>query len=260
VTSDVRLFSVLFSGYLACQMLASWRWQLGYFRLSRTIESPGRLLGLATIPRLTEGQFIAAGVALVAGCILGIAGLRGGFALAVVGCLAYFSQIRLLDSVQRKVNLLPQILLLLAVAPPSVRGSPTPADVFLLATAQALLAVVYVSAGLMKLRSAGLSWADGRSLQAYLLAADLRYDVPRARALAARLPLCAALSTLVLGFELFGWLLLFSTRGQLTFAILGLSMHAGMLAFMRVNYLKYLGPVYLVFAVHPLGEIVERLT
>jgi hypothetical protein len=259
VTNDVRLFAVLLTGYLAGQMLISWRWQLGYFRVSRTIEDPGRLLALVLLPTLTEWQFSIAGAAIIIGCVLGAAGLRTGFALAAVGCLAYFSQIRLLDTVQRKVNLLPQLLVLLAITPASVGVRPAPADGWLMLTTKVLLALVYVSAGLMKLQTSGLRWADGRALQTFLLAADLRYDVPRARALATRRQVCAALSTAVLAFELLGWLLLFSRRGEFAFAAVGLALHAGMFVFLRVNYLKYLGPAYLVFAAPPLAGIIDQV-
>ena len=255
----VRLFAGLFSGYLAGQTIMSWRWQLNYFRISRPIEDPGRLLAVWTLPRLTEGQFSAARVALVAGCALGAAGTRVGFALAATACLAYFSQIRLLDSVQRKANLLPQVFALLALAPASVAAWNTGGDEWPLVAIEVLLALVYVNAGVAKLRRAGLRWADGRALQAYLLAADLRYDVPRARALAAHLPLCTVLSGCVLAFELLGWLLLLAPGGGYLFAILGLSMHTGTLVFMRVNYLKYHGAVYLVFAAHPLATVGRSL-
>lgn len=257
--NEARLFVVLVSGYLVCQLLVSWQWQLAYFRGSRPIERPPFLLSLWALPSLTERQFKAAGVAIVGGCAIGIAGWRGGFALAAAACLAYFGQIRLLDTIQRKVNLIPQVLLLFAAEPGSVASWGAPADSWLLGTTKMLIVLVYVSAGVTKLRRAGLRWADGRAVQAYLLGADLRYDVPRARSLAAHLSLCAALSAFVLAFELVGWLWLLVPRGDYVFACLGLGLHAATFAFMRVNYLKYFGPMYLVFAAHPLAAVIGHL-
>jgi hypothetical protein len=86
-----------------------------------------------------------------------------------------------------------------AVALPPVRTSRFagwPLDLLFI-----VLAAYYALAGLSKLRDAGLAWADGYTLQYHLL----DFGSPAGQRLAAHLGLCAALSALVLVFELGFW-------------------------------------------------------
>jgi hypothetical protein len=64
-----------------------------------------------------------------------------------------------------------------------------------------VLAAYYALAGISKLRDAGLAWADGYTLQYHLL----DFGSPAGQRLAAHLGPCAALSALVLVFELGFW-------------------------------------------------------
>jgi hypothetical protein len=64
-----------------------------------------------------------------------------------------------------------------------------------------VLAAYYALAGISKLRDAGLAWADGYTLQYHLL----DFGSPAGQRLAEHLGLCAALSALVLVFELGFW-------------------------------------------------------
>jgi hypothetical protein len=61
-----------------------------------------------------------------------------------------------------------------------------------------VLAGYYWKAGMAKLLASGLAWADGSTLQFYLLASRVEWGVRLASVPAA----CAVLSALVLGFEL----------------------------------------------------------
>jgi hypothetical protein len=256
--NDVRLFGLLFAGYLALQIAVAWRSQLAFFRLTRAIYGPSAFLNRWPLPRVGTTGFIAAGLVLLAGCVAGAFGARAGFVAAALASLTYFGQIPLMDTVQRKVMLIPQILLVLALTPASGGPWSDPPDPRPLAIVLAMLALVYVAAGVAKLWRGGWRWADGHALQAYLIRADLMYDVPLARALATRLPTCAMLSVCVLAFELGGWLLLLSPRTRWCFAACGLAIHAGTLVLMRINYLKYHGAAYLVFAAPPLAGILAR--
>jgi hypothetical protein len=256
--NEVRIFAAAAGAYLAVVTLASWRWQRDFFRVSRLIERPGALYGIVPLPVLGEQAFLVCGALIVAGCATGALGYRFGFAAAYIGAVGYFSQIRLLDTIQRKVNLIPPMLLLLAAAPATAAPWNADADRWVLAGMQTLIALTFVGAGLAKLRRAGIGWAEGSSLQAFLLEADLRYDVPRARRLASSHALCRGLSIAVLLFELVGWTLLFLPAGAYVFAALAIAFHTGTWLFMRVNFLKYQAAAYLVFAASPLAQLLVR--
>ena len=252
--NEVRIFAAAAGAYLAIATLASWRWQRDFFRVSRLIERPGALYGIVPLPVLGERAFLVSGALIVAGGAAGALGYRLGFVAAYIGAIGYFSQIRLLDTIQRKVNLIPPMLLLLAAAPATAAPWTAVDDRWVLAGMQALIALSFVGAGLAKLRRAGAGWAEGSSLQAFLLEADLRYDVPRARRLASSHALCRALSIGVLVFELLGWTLLFFPAGASVFAATAIVFHAGTWLFMRVNFLKYQAAAYLVFVASPLAQ------
>lgn len=263
--NQVRLFTTLFCGYLALQVAWSYRDQYRYFLLLPPQEKTALLLGHWRVLRLGRWAFLLWGVLLIGGLALAAFGwnARIGLSTALVAYFLYFGQIMQLGYVQRKTHLLPLVLGVLLLAPDSTRGWWTPGADWPLWMVQGMLAQVYLASGLAKLRGAGSLrqgwlWAEGSSMQAYLAANALTYDIPLAWKLAANARLCRLLSIGVLAFELFGFLLLLLPGTRWLFAVAGLSFHLATWLLMRINYLKYHGAVYLVFAVEPLAAFLRQ--
>lgn len=258
--NPVRLFTTLFCAYTAAQVARSFADQFRYFRILPRGEKTARLLGRWRVPRLTPGAFLLTGGVLIGGLALGAMGFaaRFGLMLALGAYFLYFGQIFSLGYVQRKTHLIPLVLAILLLAPGTTADWRAVVSSWPLVLVQVLLVQVYLASGLAKLRRSGWRWADGRSLQAYLLHSYLTYDVRPARALARNGRLCRLLSTGVLAFELFGAILLLLPGMTWLYAAAGLGFHLGTLIFMRINYLKYHGAVYLVFAVEPCSALLCR--
>jgi hypothetical protein len=256
------MFLILFCLALAIQVLFSLRQQLRYFktRPSRIYGMPPRLFGLVQLPALTEWQFHLSGIVFALSLILAALGLwpRVFIFVALLCYFPYFNSIMSLAYIQRKTNLLPFVLLVLLVTPSSSMALAQPAPVWPIALIKIALAQMYFSAGLQKLRLAGFKWCDGRSLQAYLVEHYLWGDMGRAWALAQRPRLCVALSCLLLLFELTFWIVLVVPVLNLPYAVAGLVFHLGAALTMRINYLKYLGPVYMVFVTGIAFDLLER--
>ena len=111
------------------------------------------------------------------------------------------------------------------------------------------IALMYFSAGIQKLRRSGLKWCEGKSLQAYLLEHYLWGDTNSALQLARQPSVCMVLSSMLLLFELTFWLVLVFPWLTIVYVSAGIAFHLGTLLTMRINYLKYLSPVYMVFAI-----------
>ncbi|MFN2376294.1 MAG: HTTM domain-containing protein [Candidatus Binatia bacterium] len=94
------------------------------------------------------------------------------------------------------------------------------------------LAAFYFQAGLAKLQSAGPAWADGYTLQFYLLQKDTAAGVW----LAGHLGLCAALSAAVLVFELCFPVAIVAHRLRPWFLAGGLLFHLGTSVFLGVVF------------------------
>ena len=92
-----------------------------------------------------------------------------------------------------------------------------------------------------------MAWFNGKYLQAYLLENYLWTDRTSALAVAGKPLLCVLMSTLTLVFELTFWVVIFFPKLIFLYVAIALLFHIGTLVTMRINYLKYLSPVYLVF-------------
>ncbi len=256
----VRLFATLFCGCVALQVACHFSDQHRYVRLLPPGEETAWLLGRWRVPRLSPRTFLLCGALLMGGLGLAAASWNPWVTrLSLVGALAtyflYFGQIASLGYVQRKTHLLPLVLSVLLLAPGTTGDWHAPAPVWPLILVQALLAQVYMVSGLTKLRRAGWSWADGRSLQSFLLASSLTYDTQAAWDLGRRAGVCRAVSAAILTFELAGFVLLLLPGLSWLFAAAGLAFHLGALRLMRIDYLTYHGPVFLVFAAEPLAAV-----
>jgi hypothetical protein len=113
------------------------------------------------------------------------------------------------------------------------------------------LAAFYFQAGSSKLQDAGLAWADGYSLQFYLL--DLHQ--PAGMWLAGHLALCSALSAAVLVFELGFPLAIFVRRLRPFFLLGGFAFHLSTSVFMGIAF----WPVWALYGLFvPWSRIVYR--
>jgi hypothetical protein len=102
------------------------------------------------------------------------------------------------------------------------------------------LAAFYAAAGVTKLRTSGLAWADGSTLQYHLLL----LGTPAGERVAASMALCAALSALVLAFELGAPLGIVRRLRPLVLAG-GAAFHLGTTLLMRIAF----WPVVALYAV-----------
>lgn len=102
------------------------------------------------------------------------------------------------------------------------------------------LAAYYFLAGVAKLAHGGLAWADGYTLQYYLL----EKETPAGLWLASHLSLCQALSALVLVFELGFALSILWRRLRVPLLIGGFAFHLGTIVFLRISF----WPVWALYA------------
>ena len=115
------------------------------------------------------------------------------------------------------------------------------------------IAMFYFQAGLAKLGDAGLAWADGWTLQFYLLAKG----GPAAERLAASPALCCAASVAVLTFELAFPVAVFVRRLRPLAMVAGLVFHAATAVFLQVVF----WPLWSLYALFlPWEAIASRLS
>ena len=249
--NGVRLFLLLYCLATALQFTLHAREQLHFWRTMprRVYGNPPRLLGRVQLPALTEGQFLLAGGLFVAGLLGATVGILPQFFLlvALIAYFFYFNPIMPLAYIQRKTNLIPIVLLILLLSPGLSQPLAQPTPLWPLWLVKAALAQLYLSAGVQKLRRSGWQWSDGYSLQAYLVEHYLWADTPAAWWLAQRLWLCRWISRLTLIFEVSVVLILVFPALTPLYVVGGLLFHLATGLTMRIHYLIYLGPVYLVF-------------
>jgi hypothetical protein len=249
--NHVLMYTKLFCTTLAIQLLINFGPQLRYFKTqpTRIYGRPVKLFRKFQLPALSENQFILSGIVLILCLLFAAFGVftREFLIIALLCYFLYFNSIISLAYIQRKTNLLPLVLLVLIVSPALTQALDKPATAWEIVLIKIAIAQMYFSAGFQKIRQSGLSFCDGRSLQAYLLENFLWSDRKIGFLLAQKQWLCAGLSVLTLLFELTFGVIIFLP--QLTFVYLAIALffHIGTLLTMRINYLKYLAPVYMVF-------------
>lgn len=248
-----RIFLIFFCVVLMAQLLLAFGQQLRYFKTEpwKIYGAPPRLLGRFALPSLTARRFALLGIVLVVslmGAALNFAP-RISLFVALLCYFLYFNPILSLAYVQRKTNLAPIVLLVLMFAPAINAPLQAASPFWPLFLIKLTVALMYFSAGLQKLRRGGLKWCNGRSLQAYLFEHYLWADTQRALTLARRPRVCMALSSMLLLFELTFWVVLLLPQLTVVFLAAGIAFHIGTALTMRINYLKYLSPVYMVFVI-----------
>ncbi len=249
--NHVAMFAKLFCAALLAQMLVSFGEQLRYFKTqpARIYGKPLLLLGKFRLPSLNVSQFAIIGVVLVLSLVFSLFGFYPRFFIfvALVCYFPYFNSILSLSYVQRKTNLLPFVMLVLVLSPALDAPLDEPATLWELVLIKIAVAQIYFSAGVQKLRKSGIRWLNGKSLQAYLLEHYLWNDRKIALVVASRISICSALSIFTLIFELTFWTVIFLPQMTFYFVAAALLFHCGTLFTMRINYLKYLSPVLMVF-------------
>jgi hypothetical protein len=249
--NHVLMFAKLFCAAFAFQLFINFGPQLRYFKTqpTRIYGKPIKLFRIFQLPALSENQFIFLGTALILSLVFAATGIytRPCLIIALLCYFPYFNSIQSLAYVQRKTNLLPLVLLVLAVSPSINKALAEPSTSWELVLIKIAISQMYFSAGLQKVLHSFFNWCNGAQLQAYLLENYLWSDRRAGYLLAQKRWLCSILSMLTLVFELTFWVILFFPQLTFVYIALALFFHLGTLFTMRINYLKYLGPVYLVF-------------
>jgi hypothetical protein len=259
--NTVRLFNVLYCGALALIVLLRHADQRRYLELVRSFETPAAFLGRWVVPRFNDRTVHILGLGFV-GCVL-----LGGLALSIsrLALLAaaglyflYFSQFIGLAYVARKSNLVPQILALLACCPEINAPWKMRTSSLLLTAVETLIALVYFSSAFCKLRNSGLAWMSAKQMQGILIFHHLYYDMPLSLRIAHSTRFCRVIGTVALIFEISFIGVIALPRLALLYAIAGLLFHLGTWRLMKIDYLTYFGPAYLVFFVQPLASVLQR--
>lgn len=249
----VRLFLLLFCTSLAAIILISFPRQWAYFdsNPTRLYEHKSRILGFWKPPILDKLQFQLMGFILSASLLAATTGIltRLMLSISLTTYFFYFSQIKSLDTLVRKINLIPIVLIILIVSPSINASFEEPVLLWPLWLVKISIVQMYFSAGLQKLRRAGVKWIDGQSLQKYMVDHYLWGDMNNALWFAKHPRLCklASISTLI--FELTIWIILFWPELTLLYVALAILFHCGTAITMRIRYLKYLIPIYMVFVI-----------
>lgn len=247
--AQLAAFRTVYCAAVALILVARLPEYTRFLRTTTRVEKPPRVLAWLPLPQLGAGASLGVGALTTIALLAASAGLWPAVVLAVaaVGALLYFAQVVQHPAVRRKANTIPVILWLLAAAS-LVPGTPDPRVApAVLFTIKLLVAQIYFSAGLAKLRAAGWRWSDGKTLRAWLVHYHLRDDSPLALAAASSASLCRCGAGTVLFFELTFWLVIPFPALAWIYVPLGILFHAATALLMRIHYWIHLGPAYLVF-------------
>lgn len=119
-----------------------------------------------------------------------------------------------------------------------------------------VLALVYLSAAWAKLRNAGLDWANGDTLQFYMLRDSMWWDKPLGTWLGAHHEAMVVLSYSALLFEATFFVVLLMPRLARIYAPAGIAMHTGTYLTMSAPFFRWIA-IYSVFV--PWNRLFERL-
>lgn len=243
-------FRGLYCAWIAALVLLRWRGDVRFVERHRGERTVPRFLSWAPLPHLRPVGVAMVGLGLCALLVVGaISDAAAGWALlaAAGGAVLYFAQVVDLPDVRRKANTVPLILLLVGAA--SLAAGTVADDVARMCrwTIQLVVAQMYFSSGLMKLRVSGRRWADGQTLRTWLVDYHLTHGGPTALWLAQRPRATRWVAGLTLVFELTFWLVIpFPVLGWI-YLPLGLGFHLGTSFVLRIHYWRYVLPAYLAF-------------
>lgn len=114
-------------------------------------------------------------------------------------------------------------------------------------TIKALLVLAYFGAGWCKVVEVGFLWADGYSMQGFLLEKYLLHDNSIALWLSHFYGLCLVLGAVTLLLELTFPIILFFPRLNWIYLPMGIGLHLGIYFTMSISFFKVFVPVYLIF-------------
>ena len=241
-------FRVIYCAWMTVAMLGQLRGHIRWVCVCGQDRNLPQLLGFLKLPRLGSAMFTLLGLVFCAALTIPVWDARDAIlALWVAGFAAtlYFPQVIGVPEVRRKPGTVPVILLLLGAA--GLAGGAEPVAWACLMTIKVLVAQVYLSSGIVKLRQSGMSWADGATLRMALLRYHLRDDNRGTLWLARRAGVCRLSSVMVLGFELTFWLMIPFPQLAWVYLPLGVAFHLGTAWLMRIHYWIYLFPAYAAF-------------
>lgn len=247
----IAVFAKLFSATWAIVLFIHHRQQVRYVQTQpiKIYGPPSKLLGFCEIPLLNIVIFKRVGWVLIGSLVAIAAGILPRFFVFVslICYLPYYSSIQSLAYIQRKTDLLPFVLLVLFISP----SLDTPLNMLTskweVVLIQVGLVQMYLSSALQKLRFSGFGWADGATLQAHLVQHYLWSDNKIAFLLAQHRNLCKVFSILTLLFELSFGLILFVPSLTVFYVGCSICFHLAIGFTMRIHYLIYLSPVYMIF-------------
>lgn len=260
----ILVFTKLFCALTVLQLVINFNTQYRYFKTNPTViyGKAIMLLGFFQLPKLSKQQFVLSGVTLIISLIFCFFGVfpRLFILVAFICYFIYFTSIISMAQVQRKTNILPFVFLVLLVSPSLNKTFDTPATTWELVLIKIAIIQIYLSAGIQKLKVSGLKWCNGESLQAYLMENYLWSDQKSAYHLAKHKVVCSVLSTLTLLFELTFVLVIIFPSLSYFYLIFALCFHLGTMFTMRINYLRYINPVYAVFFVDIVVDVIKKVS
>lgn len=200
------------------------------------------------MPRFTQLGAGVVGCVLITSLVMDATFVSSAaLGIAALSSLFYFAQVIDLPEIRRKANTVPVILGILAVSG-SAQEVDSPIGCTALLVVELVVVQIYFSAGLMKLRTSGLAWVDGRTLRSSLVHSHLRDGNRAALALAAHLGVCRVAAISLLLFELTFWMVIPFPALTAPYLLAALAFHLATAMLMRIHYWLFLGPAYLVFA------------
>ena len=243
----VKLFSLL----LIIIILLNFQNQIRYLK-TKPIKVYGehqKLLNLFAIPSPNPTLYIIFGAIFIislTAIFLGVHPSIFSF-ICLVLYFPIFNSVQSLDYIQRKTNLLPFVFLIFIFSSGIHLKYNSMSGVWEIILIKILIAQIYFSAGINKLKKGGTEWINGANLQAYFFENYLWNNRQITYEVAQRKNLCSAISLAVLFFELSFIIIVFLPNLTYIYLIFGLIFHCSTFVLMRINYLKYLSPVYLIF-------------
>ena len=244
-------FRLLFCCSIAIQLVFRFT-HIIRFQIATSQDSSSeipKIMRVISVPRFSSGSFKVALAALIITLVLSATAPLPAFFLLLSSILSLvvFSAVWELSYIHTKANLIPIILFMLALLP--YHGLPlgqTPT--WPLRLIQVLVAVVWFSSGLGKVKLSGFRWATGKPLRAYLLEHAAFGDLKGAQRLAGHEPICryAAAATLVLELT---FPLILIPKYAVFYLSAALTFHVFNFLVMRIDFFSFFCPAYLSFLI-----------
>ncbi|MEY2879760.1 MAG: hypothetical protein RLZZ15_2140 [Verrucomicrobiota bacterium] len=249
-TATLDWFARIYAAWIALAVVVPLPRQLAWVRRRGGARETPQLLGRWPVPRIGRAATTLLAGALVASLLVVMSGASAmGAAAVLAGGVAvfFFAQVIELPEVRRKPGTVPLILGVAGTALLVPIAAREPVAVSALLTIKVIVALVYFSSGLVKLRNVGWAWGTSDTLQMTLLRYHLRNAAAAPLWLARRPAWCRVGASSVLVFELTFWLLIPFPALAWIYLPAGIAFHAGTAVLMRIHYWIYLVPAYWVF-------------